>query len=206
LTLLQASSYFETMRYALDNMPVRPENINEPVTYNQGRAINVAVGGIHVLCGGESTLEAASAAQMSAADILSRMGLNRGRASEVLEAMTKAGVYGENFARKEDTAAVRAQKEQKASIAARILFSVEGVHCLARAGVALPPPLSEAEQKAKREARKARFANKSEQGAISATAHLITGSLLEQYRAVSAQWYSDPVLMAAFQRGEAPPR
>ena len=198
------------MRYALDNMPVKPENINEPVTYNQGRAINVAVGGIHVLCGGESTLEAASAAQMSAADILSRMGLNRGRASDVLEAMTKAGVYGENFARKEDTAAVRAQKEQKASIAARILFSVEGVHCLARTGASLPPPLSEAEQAQRKAARKQRFASryasKEEQAGIAATVHLITGSLLEQYRAVSAQWFSDPVLMAAFQRGEAPPR
>ena len=86
---------------------------NAPVTYAQGKAIAAACGGIKKIC--PSYEEGASAA-----DSLTDMGLNKGKASDVMEALSSANLIGFHFG--PDNAA-------KAAKATQILNRIGGISC-----------------------------------------------------------------------------
>lgn len=83
------------------------------VTYAQGRAISVSCGGLDQVC---PNWRPASGERVSAADVLTDMGLDAAAASRVIEEMTRKGVA---WGRSE------AQQRQ----AREILVAVGGVHC-----------------------------------------------------------------------------
>ena len=61
-----------------------------PVTYAQGRTIAMACGGIKTICANYEEGD-------SAAEALTEMGLNKGKASEVIDALKRARLNAPNF-------------------------------------------------------------------------------------------------------------
>jgi hypothetical protein len=103
--------------------PVRPHNVAEPVSYNQGRAIGAAIGGMAATCGNPDLEKAVREGKLSHADVLTQMGLNRGTASVVLQGLSELGLLTPNFG---------PENKAKAEKAQAVLFQVGGVACLAK--------------------------------------------------------------------------
>jgi hypothetical protein len=99
---------------------VTPERQGEPVSYGQGKTIGLSVGSMKSYC---PSAEAELAANKSHADVLTRMGLTKGKASEVIAAMEKAGVAAFHPGMRQQM--TDAQRKQ----ALEILVTVGGVQC-----------------------------------------------------------------------------
>lgn len=99
---------------------VRPEKADQPVSYGQGKTIGLSVGSMKSYC---PSADAALAAGKSHAQVLSEMGLTMGRASAVIDAMTKAGVAAFHPGMK----AQMTDADRKKAL--QILVEVGGVAC-----------------------------------------------------------------------------
>ena len=97
---------------------LKPENFAAPVSYDQGKTIVASIGGWATLCGGKEAQEAAYASGVRPASMLTEMGMTRGKASEVIDALQRAGVYGFNQAKPSEAAAAR-----------EILSRIGGIAC-----------------------------------------------------------------------------
>lgn len=86
---------------------------NAAVTYAQGRMIAAACGGIKKICPNYEEGD-------SAAEALTEMGLNKGKASDVIDALEQAGLKEFNFG---DENAAKARK------ATEILNRIGGISC-----------------------------------------------------------------------------
>ena len=224
LALLDIEAMLTPMKYqALRNMAIRPENIGKPVTFKQAKSINDAVGGFGTLCNNPEAEAAARDAFLSAQDLIARMGVTTMDAADaIIEKMVQTGVFGYNMKVRGDSPAILAAKSEKAKLAAHVLFSFDGVHCLTTISDRPLSALEKAERKVAQQVRAAERRVKEARAAAPASAprrassgrsaaaakptHLeLVNPLLALYRAHDPQWFKNPALVASFNAGQPPP-
>lgn len=108
------------------NPAVRPENTGRELTYNQGRFISLSVGGVEAFCP-TFAQRTARGEKLSAAQVLSEMGLTRGAASAVIQKLVEMGYDGSP------------QTGARAKQAQSVLMQA-GISCPGPIRQAAPPP------------------------------------------------------------------